>query len=319
MTINNISDILIQSKKVAITCHTSPDGDSLGSILGLFQGLLKLGKDAYIMSKDPLPETFKYLPFSREVSKNINHVLDGTDTVIVLDCGNLDRINSDLSIKDKKYTLINIDHHLSNDMYGDINYVDTNAAAVAEIIFQILAELNVSIDKDIAACLYTSLVTDTGSFRHSNTTKLTHEIAGSLIASGIDFTEIHRTIFENKKFSRVKLYGRVIENMSLYLNDKVCIMELNDKMLEEFNLDKGDTSDIITLGVQIDSVEVAILIKESNDCLKVSLRSKNIVDVRKLAEEFNGGGHIRAAGFTVNQSLAEIEELLLNKLEKELM
>ena len=319
MTITNIVDKLIQSRKIGITCHTSPDGDSLGSILGLLQGLLKLGKEAYIMSKDPLPETFQYLPFSNEVSKNIDYVLEGTDTVIVLDCGNVDRINSNLDLRQRQYTLVNIDHHLSNDKYGDLNYVNTDSAAVAEIVFDILNTLKVEIDRDIAICLYTSLITDTGSFRHSNTTKLTHDIAGTLINTGIDFTEIHRVIFENKKFQRVKLYGRVIENMKLALNCKVCIMEINDAILSEFNMNKGDTSDVINLGTQIDSVEVSILLKESEDGLKVSLRSKNLVDVRKIAEEFGGGGHMRASGFSINKPLDEIKEILLNKLEKELM
>jgi phosphoesterase RecJ-like protein len=319
MTINNIADKLIKSKKIGITCHTSPDGDSLGSVLGLLQGLLKLGKEAYVMSKDPLPKTFEYMPFSDEIVKNIDYVLDGTDTVVVLDCGNVDRINSNLNLNDREYALLNIDHHISNDMYGDINYVNTDAAAVAEIIFDILKSLNVDIDKSVATCLYTSLITDTGSFRHSNTTKLTHEIAGSLIDTGIDFTEIHRVIFENKKFQRIKLYGKVIENMELVLDYKVCIMEITDIILSELNMDKGDTSDVITLGTQIDSVEVTILLKESEDGLKVSLRSKNIIDVRNLAEEFGGGGHIRAAGFSINKPLSEVREILINKLEKELM
>lgn len=319
MIINNIVDKLSQSKKIGITCHTSPDGDSLGSVLALFQGLVKLGKDVYVMSKEPLPETFQYLPFSYEVTKNIDVVLDGTDTVVVLDCGNIDRINSNLNLQNREYTLLNIDHHISNDMYGDINYVSTSSAAVAEIIFKILSFLDVDIDKNIAICLYTSLITDTGSFRHSNTTQLTHQIAGKLIDTGIDFTEIHRIIFENKKFERVKLYGRIIEGMELALDSKVCLMELTENTLKEFNIDKGDTSDIINIGTQINTVEVAILLKESEDSLKVSLRSKNIVDVRKLSEEFGGGGHVRAAGFTVSRPLDEIKQILINKLEKELM
>ncbi len=319
MTIDSIVARIIESKKIGITCHTSPDGDSLGSVLGLLQGLLKLGKEAYVMSKDSLPKTFEYMPFSNEIVKNIDFVLEGTDTVIVLDCGNIDRINSNLDLDHREYILLNIDHHISNDMYGDINYVDTSSAAVAEIIFDILKLLNVYIDANIATCLYTSLITDTGSFRHSNTTKLTHEIAGSLIDTGIDFTEIHRIIFENKQFERVKLYGRVIEDMRLVLNSKVCIMKITDALFNELNIGKGDTSDILIFGTQIDSVEVTILLKESEDGLKVSLRSKNIIDVRKLSEEFGGGGHTRAAGFSVNKPLREIEQILINKLEKELM
>lgn len=316
---NLIIETLSKGKKIGITCHVSPDGDSLGSSLALMQGLLKLGKEVYIMSKEALPETFTYLPFSGEVDKQIDHVLEGTDTVVVVDCGNIDRINSNLDVENRSYKLLNIDHHLSNDLYGDINYVEINAAAVAEIIYNILKNLEISIDKDIATCLYTSILTDTGSFKHSNTTSLTHNIAGKLITTGLDFTEIHRIIFENKKFSRIKLYGRVIDKMSLSLDGKVCIMELTKAMLNEFNMDNGDTSDIIALGTQIDTSEVTILVKESDDGTKVSLRSKNKLDVRKIAEEFGGGGHIKASGFSCNKSINEIKEILINKIEKELV
>ncbi|MBE6042663.1 DHH family phosphoesterase [Clostridium thermopalmarium] len=316
---NNIIEKIKKSKKIGITCHISPDGDSLGSSLALMQGLLNIGKSAYIISKEEIPETFYYLPYSDRINKDLNYVLEDTDTVIVLDCGNFERINADIDLNTKKYTLINIDHHISNDNYGDLNYIDTNAAAVAEIIYELLEVLNVNIDKDIATCLYTSILTDTGSFRHSNTTRLTHKIAGELIYKKIDFSEIHRKIFENISFERLKLQGKIIEKMHLELNKKLCIMELTKEMIEEFNIDKSDTSDLVNIGTQIDTVEVAILLKECDCVTKVSLRSKKKVDVRKIAEMFNGGGHIRAAGFSTNVSLQEIKSILIKQIEKELI
>ncbi|WMJ82021.1 bifunctional oligoribonuclease/PAP phosphatase NrnA [Clostridium sp. MB40-C1] len=319
MELNNLVKSIEKSRKIGITCHTSPDGDSLGSLLALYQGLLKLNKEAYIMSKELLPETFEYLPFCHEVKKNIDFVIDDTDTVIVLDCGNVERINSNIDIENRKYTLINIDHHLSNDLYGDVNYVDVKAAAVGEIIYELFNLMSIEIDKDIAVCLYTSLLTDTGSFRHSNTTYRTHKIAGDLIDTGIDFSQIHRNIFENMKYPRLKLQGKVIEGMYLALNDKICIMELTQDVLEEYNMNKGDTSDIVSIGGRINTVEVTILLKETEDGVKVSLRSKNIVDVRKIAEKFGGGGHVRAAGFSVNNSVEEIKDILIKDIEKELV
>lgn len=317
--INSVIEAINRSKKIGITCHVSPDGDALGSSLALMQGLLKLNKEAYIMSKEFLPETFEYLPFSYEVNKKIDYILENTDTIIVLDCGNVDRINSNLKLSNRDYTLINIDHHLSNDLYGDLNYVNTDAAAVAEIIYEIFNIMNLEIDSDIATCLYTSLVTDTGSFKHSNTTDLTHKIAGQLINVGIDFSQIHRNIFENVKYSRIKLQGRVIENMYLIHDEKMCIMELTQKMLDEFSINNGDSSDIISLGTKIDTVEVAVLFKETEEGIKVSLRSKNIVDVRKIAEKFGGGGHVRAAGFASDKSLKEIKKIIIKEIEKELI
>lgn len=319
MIIDSIINTIKNSKTIGITCHISPDGDSIGSSLALVQGLLKLNKNAYIISKEDLPDTFKFLSYSYMINKSEGKVLPNTDTVIVLDCGNVERINLNGDIKDREYTLINIDHHLSNDKYGDLNYVNPKASAVAEIIYEILDLLSIQLDKGISECLYTSLITDTGSFRHSNTTKLTHEIAGKLINQGIDFSEIHRTIFENMKLSNLKLHGKVIEDIYLKLNNKVCIMNLTKNMLEDFNVDKGDTSDIINIGTRIGSVEVAILFKEADDGTKVSMRSKNIVDVRRIAEIFNGGGHIRAAGFFSDKAVNEIESILLKEIEKELI
>lgn len=319
MRIEEIIAAIKNSKKIAITCHTSPDGDSLGSLLGLFQGLLSLNKEVYVLSKEELPKTFEYLPCSNEIKNGLDTIKEETDLVIVLDCGNVDRINAKLHIDTRSYTLINIDHHLSNELYGDINYVETQAAAVGEIIYKILCLLNVSITKEIAVCLYTSLLTDTGSFRHSNTTFNTHNVAGKLIETGIDFSQVHRNIFGNISYNRLKLQGKVIENMYLSCNDKICIMKITKDMLDEYNIDKGDTSDVVSIGTKIDTVEVTILLKEADEGVKASLRSKNIVDVRDIAEKFNGGGHIRAAGFLSYDTMDKIEEKLINYIEKELI
>lgn len=318
MVMNNIINIIKKSNRIAITFHVSPDGDSLGSSLALMQGLSKLGKDVYIMCKEAVPEYYSFLPYSFEADNKHNSVEDNTDCVIVLDCGNFDRISANLELKNKNYTLINIDHHLSNDLYGDLNFVDTNSASVGEVIYQLLKLIGVTIDKDMAVCLYTSIVTDTGGFRHSNTTSVTHTIAGDLINIGIDFSELHRILFENKKFNRVKLYGKIINNLEL-INGKVCIMELTKKMLTDLNVDESDTSDLVNIGMEIEGVEVAALLKEKGNLVKVSLRSKSIVDVRKIAENFGGGGHMRASGLSLNKDLKEAKEIMIKAIEKELI
>ncbi|WP_291584275.1 DHH family phosphoesterase [Clostridium sp. UBA6640] len=319
MTINNVIEKIKESKKIAITFHTSPDGDSLGSSTALALALRSIGKDCTILCKEAIPQTFTYLPCSEEITGENYNVEQDTDLVIVLDCGDFKRINAEILLKDRNYTLINVDHHMSNELYGDVNYVNTNAAAVGEIIYEILKLLDISLTKEIGVALYTSLLTDTGSFRHSNTTSDTHNIAGDIINTGIDFSEIHRIIFDNKSFNKVKLYGKVIETMTLECNKKVVFMELANKMLEELNLDGSDTSDLIAFGSKVESAEVTVMIKESEDGVKVSLRSKNKVDVRKVAEGFNGGGHIRAAGFVAESNIQTIKEKLITILEKELI
>ena len=168
MRFHDVISIINKSKKIGITYHVSPDGDALGSVLALLQGIRIYGKEAYVISKDLVSDNLSFLPYAEEITGEVIKPSEDTDCVIVLDCGNVERISADLS--EFKGTLVNMDHHLSNDKYGAINYVDTEASATAEIIFMLLKELKVEINENIAKCLYTSLITDTGSFRYSNST-----------------------------------------------------------------------------------------------------------------------------------------------------
>jgi bifunctional oligoribonuclease and PAP phosphatase NrnA len=319
MAINDAISLLRKSRNIGITYHTSPDGDSLGSSLALMQGLRKLGKQAYILSRDNVPEVYSFLPFIDEVNNAAASPSKALDCIVVLDCGNFERISANLNTGFNQYVLANIDHHMSNSLYGDLNFVDTSASAVGEIIYKLLKSLNVEVDRDIAICLYTSILSDTGGFKHSNTTNNTHIIAGELIKTGFDFSELHRLLFQNKKFKSLKLHGKIIENMYLLHKESICIMKLTKSMLEDLSMQTSDTSDIISLGVDIDTVEVAALIKESDDGVKISLRSKSLVDVRKIAELFGGGGHTRASGLSISTNIDDAEKLIVNAIEKELV
>lgn len=323
MSLSKIKDIILSANKIGITYHVSPDGDAVGSVLALLNGLRTLNKKCYVISKESLPDNLRFLYGSDEVTgEEISPTYD-TDVVIVLDCGNTDRICADLN--DFTGVLLNIDHHLSNDMYGTENYVDTNAAATAEIVYELLNILGLDfnledqININIGTCLYTSLVTDTGGFRHSNVTFKTHEIASQLRRIGVNNTYIYESLFDNKDFTRMKILGKAITNMKLVLNDKVALIEIPKSFSEEFGVEIGDTSDIISYGLQIKGVEVTVLIKEAEDGVKASLRSKNYIDVRKIAGIFGGGGHIRAAGLKIEAvSLEEAKNKILKEIEKEL-
>lgn len=321
MIMNDILNEINKSKKIAISFHISPDGDSLGSSLALCQGLKKLGKDAYIISKEKPPYNLAFLPSSEIIDGKTTKVLPLTDLVIILDCGDTARINGDLDIQNRDYTLIQMDHHLTNELYGDLNYVDTNLAAMAEIVYQMLNILGVQIDKNIAACLYASIISDTGSFKYPSTTSITHAIAGHLINSGIDFSSIHRHIFDNKPYRKIKFTGRAIDNLRLVLNNKVAVLKLALEDFNEYQIDTStDTSDIVNIGLDIDTVIVSALIKENNDNIKVSLRSKSYVDVRKIAENFGGGGHAKAAGFDIKGvPMTEVENMVIKEIAKELI
>ena len=323
MTLNEISKVILNSNKIGLTFHASPDGDAIGSTLGLLNALRYIGKDVYVISKEVVDDYLSFLPFSEEINGEVEKPLPNTDLVIVLDCGNVERICADLNDFDKE--IMNIDHHISNDMYGKYNYVDSSASATAEIIFELLNEMRFEFNgesekiKEIAISLYTSIVTDTGSFRHSNVTVRTHEYASKLIGCGINNSYIHNQLFGNKPLNKLKLTGEAINKLEIYFDSKVSFVELSLKTLEKFDMLDGDTSDIINMILNIEGVEVAVVTKETKDGVKASLRSKNDFDVRKIAEIFGGGGHIKAAGLKIKDvSLKEAKEKILEAIGKEI-
>ncbi|WP_297425110.1 bifunctional oligoribonuclease/PAP phosphatase NrnA [Clostridium sp.] len=322
-SLKDIKKEILESKRIGLSFHTSPDGDAIGSTLALLYALRHLGKDAYVISRDVISDNLSFLPLSNEINKEVNEPKPNTDLVIILDCGNVARISADLS----NYTgkIINIDHHISNENYGYINYVDIAAAATCEISYLLIEELGIDfkhktdVEIAIGTAVYCGIVTDTGSFRHSNVTRRTHSIVSSLIELGIDNSRIHSNLFDNKPFEKIKLMGSVLSNIELALDNKVAVLQVSKEILEELNLQNTDTSDIISVGLGIKGVEVSMLLKEVEDGVKGSLRSKNDVDVRKIAEVYGGGGHIKAAG--VMQKGVDIKtakENLLHAIKQEM-
>ena len=296
MTLSQIAEYILKGKKIGITYHVSPDGDAVGSVLALLNGLKSLNKNCYVISKDSLSDNLKFLKGSEEILGNVVEATNDTD------------------------------HHLSNDKYGDINYIDSKAAATAEIVFELLGYMGISFNdennntlKEIGTCIYTSIVTDTGAFRHSNVTERTHTISAALKKIGVDNTSIYQNLFDNKDFSRIKLIGKALSSMQLILNGKVALLEIDKDFTADLGIDVGDTSDIISYGLQIKGVEVTLLLKEVEDGVKASLRAKSYVDVRKIAEIFGGGGHVRASGIKIkNISMEEAKYEILNEIQKEL-
>lgn len=314
----DIKDIIDSSKKIAITYHVSPDGDALGSALALLQGIRNYGKEAYVISKDIIGDNLGFLPYSGEITGEITKPTEKTDCVIVVDCGNYERISADLD--NFKGIIMNIDHHLSNDKYGKVNFVNPKAAATAEIIYELLLSLNVEINNDIGTCIYTALMTDTGSYRYSNTTKTTHYIAGDLIENGLKHEEVHKKVFDNKSYEKLKLVGLVLDDMELVCNSKIVLMRVTKDMLEKSKVDAKDSSDIISMGNQIKGIEGSVLLKESDIGIKVSLRSKESLDVRKVAESLGGGGHTKASGALIkDKTIKKAKDIIVKLLEKELI
>ena len=321
MGIEEIAKKILEANKIGIAFHASPDGDAIGSTLGLLSALKQLKMDAYVISREVIPDNLSFLPLAGVIDGTENEPTNGTDLVIVLDCGNTDRICANL--RDYEGTIINIDHHIANENYGSINYIETKAAATAEIIYLLVEALGLSFQTKsdamirVGTCIYTGILTDTGSFRHSNVTERTHFITSKLIAAGVDNCKIHSSLYEHRPYKKVKLIGDALSNLELHLKQRVSYIELSKKLLDSYNLANVDTSDIISIALSIENVEVAVVAKEDDDGVKASLRSKADFDVRKVAEALGGGGHIKAAGLKLKgASLSQAKEKILNEIAK---
>lgn len=314
MIASKIAALLKEKQIIAIVSHVMPDGDSVGSMLALYTVLKRMGKDVDVYSSDPVPEKYAYLPGAQAIKTCCGQENKEYELLIVLDCGSMDRTGNCEWLENSSDISINIDHHGTNSLFANYNLVDTNASATGELIYQIIRLMGLDILKDEALCLYTAILTDTGSFRYSNTTSITHQIAGDLINTGIDFGAVYENVYRNYRFQDLKLLGKALNSIELYGDGKIGYMQvLKDDM--EYN-GSENTSDFIDYVRDIDSVEAAVFIKETSDGeLKVSMRSKRIVDVKSICEKYGGGGHTRAAGCTVKEEIESFKERIISDIE----
>lgn len=284
--------------------HTNPDGDTLGSTLALGLGLLKLGKKVMMLNIDGVPEIYRFLPGSDQILKpNAAHFT--AQVVVCVDCSDIKRAGDEvIPWISGANTIINIDHHISNDYFGTINIVEPEAASAGIIVKQMLEELGVIIDKDIATCLYVSLVTDTGSFKFSNTTPQSHQVAAELLSTGLDQELVNRELYEEVPLNSLRLIQAGLDNLQITPCGKVAWMTFNRQIMEELKAKDEHLEGVVNYAKTIKGVEVGILFRESGDKLvKISFRSKSTVNVSDLAAKFGGGGHIRAAGCRYRESL----------------
>lgn len=315
MTHLQIGKIISDYNNFAIVSHTSPDGDSMGSMLALYSILSIEGKHVDMFIDDVLPERYSFLPFF-ELVKPFNGSKN-YDCLFALDCGDPERLGKCKEHISKAKAVINIDHHISNYMYGTVNILEIKASSTGEMLYDIFADNNYEINKDTALCLYTSILTDTGGFKYSNTTSNTLKVAGNLIDTGIDFSEIYSIIYDRKSIEQVKLMSRVISTLDMALDNRVALLSLFPNMLKECGAKEEDASEFINISRDIDGVEVAVFIKEkASQSFRISLRSKSKVDVRRIAERFGGGGHVRAAGCTIEGNYEVVKNIIIDEIKK---
>jgi len=316
--IEQIKGLLAQPKKIVIVPHRNPDGDAMGSSLGLGKFLKNTGHDVQIVLPNDIPEFLKWMPgvdntfnFEKQNQQSLR-ALDSAELVFVVDFNAFHRVGDVMGAKLESLdtTYIMIDHHQQPDPISKFIYSDTSMSSTCEMVYHfinLLGQLNY-IDSDIASCLYTGIMTDTGSFKFRSTTSTTHRVAANLIEAGADNNAIHNEVYDQNSFSRLQLLGQALQNLKIIEDCNTAYITLSNEELERYNFQKGDTEGVVNYALSIKGIVLAaIFIEDSGQgIIKISLRSKGSFSVNQFARAyFNGGGHDNAAGGKSDNGLIE--------------
>ena len=314
--IDEIGEVMRRGRRFMLTSHRRPDGDSIGSELAIAFMLEQLGKEAIIRNRDPHPSAYQRIP-------GVDRILVGDcpeggafDAVFVIECTEIERPG--LSHLDRSF-LINIDHHSKNRMFADLNWVDTDACAVGEMIYRLATQLGLRLTPEIATALYVSIATDTGFFHFSNTNARTFEVCAELAKAGANPAFVADALTDHKRPGQIQLLGRCLSRMELQWDLRVATIALFLSDLAEIQVAEGDTENIINYPRSIDGIDVAVFYKEiAPRDFRVGFRSKTDFDVAALAAEFGGGGHAQASGCSVDGSYEEVRRKVLLALRRRL-
>lgn len=305
-SVDMAADFLKNQNEICLLCHMSPDGDTLGSAFAIFYALKSLGKKCFVDCADDFPKKFHYIYPSKMDKFKPKHYV----TVDVADVKLLGKEQRDLP-----YDLC-IDHHEMNRVSAKQKCIDMNAAATAEIVYDILKKMEIIFDKTIANCLYTGICTDTGCFKFSNTSAKTHRIAADLIDLKAESEKINFKLFEEKSKARLCLEKQVLENLEYYFNDRCTLVFVTKKMLKEAGADDSTFEGIPSIVRCPTGVEIGITVKECDiDIYKVSVRTVENFDAAEFCGIFGGGGHKMAAGFKIKGSALEVKRKILQAVE----
>jgi phosphoesterase RecJ-like protein len=317
---------LEKATNVVIFPHIMMDGDCIGSGSALMGALSELGKTVYFCSEENLPYQYTFLIKEEFIIKidaegNITFpegvFFDTYDCAVAVDSSDIDRLGVRADFFKKAKVTISIDHHKSNQKFAMINHIESKRAATAEIIYDLIKKLGCKIDLEIASAIYAGILSDTGGFRFSNTTPKTHRIAGELLKTGIDVSAMSKVIFDEMSFAKLKLIGRAIDSIELFLDGKLAIMTLDENDIRATGSLPEDFNEIVNFARNIRGVEVAALIRTTaKDKTKVSVRTNKHFDASEFAAIFSGGGHARAAGFNYSGDVNELKQQVIGIVRK---
>ncbi len=298
-----------------ITAHVNPEADAMGSSLALAWSLRQLGKQAQVVSHDPLPKTLSFLPHQGILTQTAQ-IASSPDALFVLDCGDIERTGFFDGQRRPPFPVINIDHHVTNKKFGTVNWIDPDAAATAELIYDLDQALGVDLTPEIAICLYTAILSETGFFAYSNTSPKVLKIAAELIERGVDPWAVAQKVRENS-IGRLHLLGELLLRLEQTPDGRIAWLTVTQEHFKRTGTTAEDTEEFVGYPRSLKGVEVALLFREVDpETCKVSFRSRDQVDVAALAQQFGGGGHRKAAGCTVKGGLKEVQARVIQAVKK---
>ena len=303
---NNIIDRILSSNNIMICAHVSPDGDAIGSSLGLAGAIKSLGKNVFV-SMPEFPSFFKYLKLSELVYNGEDR---DYDLVIVVDTSSIDRISFGDYVFDKDKTIV-IDHHATNNLYGSANYVDSNSSSCCEIIYELISKMNIDITLDIGESLLTGILTDTNGYLNSNVNSRTFNISAKLVALGVDIHNLYYKVLVSVSKISFELRKRVYNRLEFLNDNRVAFSYLTNQDIIETGADTSDYEGMVEIGRAVEGVQVSIFARETELGYKVSIRSIPGVSSADIATLFNGGGHACASGCLINDSLDNVKDKLI--------
>ncbi|MFQ7473806.1 MAG: DHH family phosphoesterase [Anaerovoracaceae bacterium] len=319
ISLKGIGDILKKADSILIFTHVNPDGDAAGSASALCSALRDMKKKAWVIVDEDIPGYIDFI--NTEYFTTDKHVEEAPDVCVCVDCSEQSRINGRFGKYNAGKTKICIDHHLIDNGFeqsgfADYYYIDSDEAAASQIVYKLLKAMKINITVPIAEAIYTGIVTDTGSFQYSNTTYETHMIAAELLNAGIDKMKIMISLYQSVSLSKIKLQNKIMDTLEIFCGGKAAAVYVTQDMVKNANADVDDSEGVIDTVRNINGIEIAAFLKEKDDSIKVSLRAKSEARVDDIASYFGGGGHMKAAGCTLNEPISDAKKLIIEKIEK---
>jgi len=315
LSYEEIAKTIKSQKKWLIVSHVRPDADAYGSSCGLKLILDKLNIVSSVVNETENKDRYQVIPYADRVLNSISD--ESWDGVIVCDCGDRKRVGDlFLPIIEKLPLLINIDHHVSNNLFGTHNLVIPTASSTSEIIFDLSKALGVQLDGDMSTALFAGIAGDTGSFKYQSTTADTFTIGAELVKNGASPYKIHQALYGSQSLAATKLQSEALSQMNVFLNGQIAEVVVNLDLIKKYKADIEDADVLVDMARDIENIRVAVLLRQDDEIWRVSLRSKNDSDnVSKIAEKFGGGGHKAAAGFRWRGNLKDLQNSLRREIE----